>query len=301
LYSSLAALVLTSVPGNPNGEETGTVVRILFTNNSNGKLVDCNCPNDPYGGLAERVGLVREYGKYFSDFLLLDSGGYLGLSKVGRKRDTVFRLMEIMGYDALGISDQELYYGLGSFLSAFGKWRDDIVSASLFTAGGRRVFEPYRIFTVKGVRLAVIGLLAEETFRFFPGASRDFTVEDPDTTLRRYMPELMRSADYIIVLSQMGRKKDEEIAKRWDDIDLIIGGHSQTLLEKALRVGKCRIVQAGKNGGRVGEIVLVFDEAKRMKKFSYKLFEVNERYTIPEDIKPLLKGTVSTGPRYRRP
>ena len=95
----LPALLLGSISGRAVDEKT---VRILFTNNSNGKLVDCNCRNDPYGGLAERVSLVREYRAQHPDLLLLDSGGYLGLSDVDRKGPIVFNLMDIMGYHAWG-------------------------------------------------------------------------------------------------------------------------------------------------------------------------------------------------------
>ena len=269
--------------------EAESTVRILFTNNSNGKLVDCNCPTDPYGGLAERVNLIREYREYYSEFLLLDSGGYLGLSDVERRGSVVLKLMGIMEYDAWGIGDQELYHGLARFLSRFGSSCDSIVNASLSTKDGKPVFTPYRIFTVQDVRIGILGLLAEETFRFFPADNRDFTVENPDSTLTRFFPELKRSCDYIVVLSQMGREKDVETAKKWPGIDLIIGGHSQTLLEKAIHVSDCHIVQAGKNGGRVGEILVRFDPEKKVTDFEYKLFEVTDRYKISPDIQKIIE------------
>ena len=81
---------------------------------------------------------------------------------------------------------------------------------------------------------------------------------------------------------------DEHIAEMWPDIDLIIGGHSQTLLEEALDISGCRIVQAGRNGGRVGEIILTFDTSKKVKKFSYNLFELTDEYTIPPDIQLIM-------------
>jgi len=262
---------------------SGTI-RILFTNNSNGKLKDCNCPTDPFGGLAERVALIREYKTYYDDFLLLDSGGYLGLSRSQDKGTAVFRLMDIMGYNFYGIGDQELYYSLAGFLNKYGQWKDKIISASLRAADGETVFTPYKVVVTDSVRVGILGLAAHETFRFFPDQSRDFSVEDPDSTLARFLPVLERECDYIVVLSQMGREKDTEIAKSRNGIDLIIGGHSQTLLEKPIRIGNCHIVQAGKGGGRVGEIVVRLDNENNVNDFSYKLFEVSERYTIPEDI-----------------
>jgi len=263
-------------------------VRILFTNNSNGKLVDCNCRSDPYGGLSERVDLIRSYRDKYPDVLLLDSGGYFGLSNIERKGNIILKLMEIMEYEACGIGDQELYHGLGKFFELFGWYRDRIINASLYTKDGESLFSPYRIVTVKGITIGVSGLASNETFKYFPEDYKDFTVEKPDSTLGRILPILKSTCDYIIILSQMGVKMDEKVAEKWSDIDLIIGGHSQTLLKKALTIMDCRIVQAGKNGGRVGEIILTFDTSKKMNTFSYHLLEVTKKYKILPDVQLLI-------------
>ena len=49
------------------------------------------------------------------------------------------------------------------------------------------------------------------------------------------------------------------------------------------------IVQEGKGGGRVGEIVVTFDGKRNTKDFAYKLIELDESYKIPDDIKPILE------------
>lgn len=271
-----------------------TTVRILFTNNSNGKLENCHCRNDSTGGLAERVGFVRKYREQHTEFLLLDSGGCLGLSDVERKGPKVFELMGIMGYDAFGIGDQELYKGFRRFMELFGEQTGRLINASLVDSIGKPVFKPYQIFKIGDIRIGVIGVFSAETFRFSPDESRDFTFENPDAVLDRLAPVVKKSADYIVLLSQMGRIEDIKLAGRRKDIDLIIGGHSQTLLNEALSVSGCRIVQAGKGGGRVGEIILTFDvQKKKLLDFTYKLIEINESYPIPEDIKPLIKDIFS--------
>jgi len=279
--------VQTESGGNSdNKKETDTVVRVLFTNNSNGKLVSCNCPNDPFGGLAERVALIRTYREKNGDsFLLLDSGGFWGLSNIERNGPLVLKLMDIMGYAAWGVGDQELYNGLATFLKLSEPWRKKIITASISSAEGDSLFVPYRVVTLNGIRLGITGIASPgETFRYFPEERKDFSVEEPDVALGRVMTVLERSSDYIIVLSQMGADVDREIAARWPGIDLIIGGHSQTLIEQPVTVSQCRIVQAGRNAGRVGEIVLVFDVAKNVIDFSYHLMEVNDTYMIPVDI-----------------
>ena len=287
LLSALASLGLpaektTAAPGGARE------VRILFTNNSNGKLTDCNCRNDPLGGLAERVALVREYRAKYPDVLLLDSGGYLGLNDVERKGPVALKLMDAMGYAAMGIGDQELYRGLNRFLALFGGWSNRIINASLTSVKGERVFTEYRVFTVNGVRVAVTGLVGPETFSFFPKERADFGYEAPEKVLARLLPVLRKSADYVIVLSQLGNKADEALFAGVEGVDLVIGGHSQTLLEEQITVGKCRIVQAGKGGGHVGEVILKFNTTGKPGGIAYRLLEVNDTYRIPRDIQGIL-------------
>ena len=291
-------LVLIPVVLFNRGSETWSnekiTVRILFTNNSNGKLVNCNCRSDPFGGLAERVDLVRSYRRKFPDVLLLDSGGYFGLYGIERKGSLILELMDEMKYNAYGIGDQELYHGLEWFLELFGRYRGRIINASLHDTTGAAVFLSYKIATVNGIRIGITGLVSKKTFKYFPEENKDFSYETPDATLGRILPALKDSCDYIVVLSQMGMEMDRVVAERWNGINLIIGGHSQTLLEKAVTVSDCRIVQAGKNGGRVGEIVLTFDTSKTVTSFTYHLLDITKKYSIPEDIQLLLDKLIKT-------
>ncbi|MBN1291820.1 MAG: hypothetical protein JXB48_08265 [Candidatus Latescibacteria bacterium] len=282
----IPVLLLSNVTGITAQQDTK--VRILFTNNSNGKLENCHCRNDNTGGLAERVGFLRDYRKKNTNVLLLDSGGYMGLYDIDKKGPKILRLMNMMQYDGWGIGDQELYRSFKRFISQFGGFREHMINASLVDENAAPVFERYKIFTFGAVTIGVTGLVSGETFRFFPDESRDFVFESPETILEELIPEMKESCDYIVVLSQIGKNGDVALAEKRTDIDLIIGGHSQTLLEEAIEVSGCRIVQAGKGGGRVGEITLTFDAEKVLRNFTYRLIELDESYLIPDDIKPIL-------------
>ncbi|MFC1651006.1 hypothetical protein ACFL2X_05495 [Candidatus Latescibacterota bacterium] len=293
MYLVLIPAVLLGRSPESSADESASV-RILFTNNSNGKLVDCNCRNNPFGGLAERAGLIKSYRAENPNVLVLDSGGYFGLSNSEIKGNLILKLMDSMGYEAAGIGDQELYRGLKEFFEFFGWYRNKIINASIYSVSGDRIFTPYRIVSINGIDIGITGVVSNDTFKFFPEDKKDFAVEEPDSTLSWLIPVMKRSCDYIIVLSQIGINGDMEIAANWPDIDLIVGGHSQTLLEKPVKAEKCHIVQAGKGGGRVGEIILSFDEQKNVDNFSYNLLEVTKKYTILPEIQLLLDESMKT-------
>lgn len=278
-------------PSAAPAERGPFTVRLLFTNNSNGKLVFCNCPNDPFGGLAERVAFIREYRAANDNVLLVDSGGYLGLSPAKEKARMVMTLMGQMGYDAVGVGDQELFNSLKTYLDISSGSSDMLVNAVILDSSGAPVFAPYRIVTVNGIKLALVGIASEnDTFRFFPDDKRDFRVADLDSILARLLPELQETADAVVLLSQLGANGDRAFAERTGGIDLIVGGHSQTLIEKAERVNGAMIVQAGKGGGRVGEVVMTFGDDHRLEGMTYRLYEIDiERYPIPGDILTMIE------------
>ena len=73
---------------------------IVYTANSNGKLIECNCPGDPYGGLSERVTLIHKLRKKEKPFLLVDSGNMVSLfGDYDLKASCVIRMMNLMKYD----------------------------------------------------------------------------------------------------------------------------------------------------------------------------------------------------------
>jgi len=292
-------LLLARAPGTGEGAEP-VAVRILFTNNANGKLTACDCPDDPYGGLAERVSLVTAYRETNDDIVLVDSGGYFGLTEDTPEGRLILNLMARMGYDVIGVGDQEVFQGLGTFLDRYGAYRGQMVNAALRDSRNNSVFEPYRIVTAGGIRIGIIGLVSEETFRFFPGERHDFMVADPDSVMTHLLPALADSCDYIMVLSQMGVEGDRRFAEKWPVVGLIIGGHSQTLLAEPLIVNGTVIVQAGKNGSRVGEIILTREPDGTPGIESYRLIEVKGEYPVGPDIRELLEAASADSPVEKR-
>ena len=66
----------------------------------------------------------------------------------------------------------------------------------------------------------------------------------------------------LILLTHQGTDKDVALAKEIKDIDLIVGAHSQSLLEKPDKVNGALIVQAGKSGYQVGVTKLLIKNNK---------------------------------------
>ncbi|HBM97309.1 TPA: hypothetical protein DD394_07460, partial [bacterium UBP9_UBA11836] len=63
-------------------------------------------------------------------------------------------------------------------------------------------------------------------------------------------------ADLVVVLSHIGYENDLKLANKVPGIDLIVGGHSHTVLPEGQMVGKTLVTQAGFAAKYLGEIKL---------------------------------------------
>ena len=94
-------------------------------------------------------------------------------------------------------------------------------------------FDGYKVFDVGGEQVAVVSVLATDTGETSsPGAAISF--RDEIEYLKEVVPEIeAQGVNKIILLSHVGYKRDQEIAAAVDGIDVIVGGHSHTLLSNS--------------------------------------------------------------------
>lgn len=116
--------------------------------------------------------------------------------------------------------------------------------------------------SIHGVRIGILGLTVP--FNAFYHLL-DWHVEYVNETLEEYIIELKETSDVIILLSHLGLNEDREIAKKFTDIDVIIGGHTHHLLQQEETIQQTIITSAGKDCHYVGEVILTWDhQANRL-------------------------------------
>src|SRR5690625_3542459 len=113
-----------------------------------------------------------------------------------------------------------------------------------------------QIESVHGVNIGVIGLTVP--FNAFYHLL-DWHVESPYQTLEKYIEQVKQSADIVILISHLGLSEDQEIARRFSDIDVIIGGHTHHLLRTGEQIDNTLMTAAGKHCAYMGEVILTWD------------------------------------------
>src|SRR5699024_3690574 len=93
--------------------------------------------------------------------------------------------------------------------------------------------------------------------------------------------------DLIIALSHSGtsdnpkESEDEILAEKVPEIDVIISGHSHTVLPEPIISGDTTIVSSGEYGKNLGSLTISNDTEDKWQVDDYNLIPINE--DIPED------------------
>jgi 5'-nucleotidase len=139
----------------------------------------------------------------------------------------------------------------------------------------------------EGIRYGIFGVLGKEA-QFYTGGARAVTFSDAIETAKE-MVKLLRETEtvnVIIALSHGGVEKgkdgrytagdDVRLAQAVPGIDVVIGGHSHTALQEAIIAhDRTPVVQTGKEGESLGELVISLDGAKLTVE-SYRLDPIDD-------------------------
>jgi 5'-nucleotidase / UDP-sugar diphosphatase len=269
---------------------------ILYTNTTNGVWQGCSCPRGGDGGLGRRMAIIKREQAKEHNILLIDSGDMFSVMPDSNKDRYFLEIMKRMKFTFLNLGNQEFVNGVDfvrhyieegelPFYSASLKYVDPVKNAMYPLA------PPYLITEVDGRKVGIIGVTNNDAFKFLPAkAKQNLVVVDAEEVLPGILSNLKKEkVGIIIVVSHCGYEADKKLAEKFPDIEVIIGGHSQTLLEKPEKVGSTLIVQAGEEGGRLGELKMVFNESGQILLDQGELFRLSRDVTGDPQIEEMLK------------
>lgn len=164
-----------------------------------------------------------------------------------------------------------------------------IVTCNMYDMKGRRLafVDDAAILERSGVRILVVGATAPYNvfYNLF-----EIDVRDPQTEILRVLKKYEGIPyDLLLILSHLGIEEDRLMASRLPNVDVIVGGHSHTLLKKPVVENKTIICQAGSYGKCLGELVIDFDEKeKRIRAFSGRLIPA-DHYAKHSEVMKLIE------------
>lgn len=241
--ASNASLSASTAPRVTPAAQSDTLV-IVYVGETQGNLAPCSCPEQPWGGLARRVGYFRDaHRNHEGAFtLLFDTGGFLPSGEVPL-RDTpsaARRLTELLlaSFDRAGIDAVALDRGESRFLHGLAPAKTSSWEKRALVADPP---SPPKWWNWGDRRVAAIALAS--------------TLSDSDVV--EACSSVRREADVLIVLARADALDGRRLA-RLSNADLV-------LLSRAarpplpLREGRSWLVGAGGHGREVGEVLLAWN------------------------------------------
>ncbi|MEW6684928.1 MAG: hypothetical protein AB1393_01820 [Candidatus Edwardsbacteria bacterium] len=236
-------------------------ITILYSNTTGGNLFPCHCPSEPKGGLTKRATLIKQH-REKEQILLLDSGDLFGVMPDEKRDSLLMCTYRAMRYDAVSIGDQEFSNGTAFFQRMMQKSKIPFLSANIFQKG-LLLSKPYIIKKINEVKIGVIGITSPRAFFFTPKPQIEgITVEPWEEVVPKILKEIRPKVDLLILLSHLGYEEEQKIPEKFPEIDLIVGGHTQNLIETPEKIGQTLLVEAGAGGKYLGELKLKLENGK---------------------------------------
>ncbi len=241
-------------------------IKILHINDFHGRLqpyiVKSISETIPVSGGAYLSYLINEErAKNPDGTILLTAGDMFQGTPISNifKGEPVIKMMNYLKFDAMTIGNHEFDWGQ-EFLQTWIKNSNFPYLAANILKDGNYLpnVKPYVILERKGIKIAIIGLTTPETaYIVKPDYVKDLTFIEPEKVLPNLIKEVRdKGAQLIVVLSHLGYDADKKLAENIQGIDVIVGGHSHTVVTKPTIVRGTLIVQAGYNGIYLGVLDL---------------------------------------------
>ena len=274
LYNSGLASISVMGLNSCNLNSRNLKITILHTNDVHSQIEPFPSNHNLYpnkGGFARRARLFKEIRDLNPNTLIFDAGDIFQGTPYFNffQGDLELGLMQKMGYNAATIGNHEFDAGLKTLKQNIINNNFQFISSNYdFTNTELEgLVDEYKIYEMEGVKIGVFGLGIELKGLVNPLLYKETKYNDP-LDVAKYMTSKLKfekGCDLIICISHLGHQyqidkiSDTKLAKLTSNIDLIIGGHTHTLLKEPLilnnSLGKEVIInQVGSSGVFVGRI-----------------------------------------------
>lgn len=294
-------------------------VEIVFTHDLHSHLNAFNLEEDgkeqKVGGFSRMMTYLEDRRSENKNLLFLDGGDF----SMGTLYQTVYesqaselRMLGYLGADATTLGNHEFDYrsqGLANMLTSALESQDRLPQMVvcnvdwektlsgenakdgelLQNAFGEYGVKSYTMVEKGGVKIAVVGVFGKDALAGSPTCALSF--QDPIEAVKETVKDIQKNeeADMIVCISHSGtwedesKSEDEQLAKAVPELDLIISGHTHSMLSKPIVYGDTAIVSTGEYGARVGSLKLVQNEKGRWTPEDYELTLLDDSYGQNEE------------------
>ena len=256
----------------------------FFAEGQRGKLI---------GGLALLSGYINKVRQEEENVLYVISGDMVQGSLIDAEYKGI-STMEIMNYlapDVVALGNHEFDYGLPHLLFLEKMANFPIVNANLYIKKyNKRLMNPYLVVKKAGFDILFTGIITEkvmDSINMDKLVGSFVTLQEASNEVGKICNAYKNDdIDLTIILTHIGFDSDVALAKMlkpaWG-VDMIIGGHSHTVLDQPAKINNILIAQAGVGSDQIGRFDVVVDNnTNSIVDFRWQLIPINNNLAQPD-------------------
>lgn len=263
---------------------------ILHTNDQHSRIEPFPLDGGKFqglGGVSRRAEIINQIRQTEENVLLLDAGDiFQGTPYFNEFHGELeFKLMNEMGYDASTIGNHDFDAGIDGLAKQIDTAQFSMINCNydIHDTVLHNKILPYKIFKKNGIKIGVTGVGIELKGLVMEGFYGNTQYQNPIDNVNKIAHKLKNEheCDIVICLSHLGYKYESNkisdclLATQTQNIDVIIGGHTHTLLPEPIflkNIANQSVVvnQVGWAGIALGRIDFYFEKNFRKKCISCK-------------------------------
>ena len=272
---------------------------ILHSNDLHGDFLAERIDEKLIGGVSMLSGYVSKVREEEQNTIYCIAGDMFRGSVI----DSEFRgistieIMNMLSPDVVTVGNHEIDYGIAHLLFLEKCAKFPIINANLhITTNNARLFKSHRIIEIDGMKILFIGIITDTVISMarkeeLIGSFVD--IYDAAIEVERICNAYNSlDIDCTVLLTHIGFEEDKLLAAELDPslgVDIIIGGHSHTFLEKPEEVNGILIAQAGTGTDQIGRFDLEINtDSNSIQNFGWRSIPITDEHcprdTALEDI-----------------
>ena len=267
---------------------------VLHSNDLHGDFLAEKIDENLIGGVSMLSGYVHKVRNEEQNTIYCIAGDMFRGSVI----DSEFRgistieIMNMLAPDVVTVGNHEIDYGIAHLLFLEKCAKFPIINANMhITTNNARLFKSHHIIEIDGMKILFIGILTETVLSMAKKEAlvgNYVDIHDAVTEVERICNAYNSlDIDCTVLLTHIGFEEDKMLAAQLDSslgIDIIIGGHSHTYLERPEEVNGILIAQAGTGTDQIGRFDLEIDtDSNSVCSFSWKSVPITDE-NCPRDL-----------------
>ena len=196
---------------------------------------------------------------------MVDAGDLFGTRNKNQRFQSAF-LAEMtgeMGYDAIGLGERDLNFGLSFLKEMIEKFSLPFTNANVRDVKtGELILPEYMIVERSGIKYGIVSVM-DPMYRIITMTAEEdlFQVDEPVAVLRDLLPRLRKEADSILLLSHLGEHGTVNLIKEVKGIDMCVIGHTSSTIKIERIIDDTAIFCSAYEGRTIGRANLFVDNA----------------------------------------